>query len=208
MNFQDYWQKVQNVLDNKYVTTALSIFFVMYGSMVAPKLPAGVAGLFKNPLVQILIFFLIAYTSVKNPTIAIIIAVGFLVSLQTLNKHESKFEIIDEILGTQLFNVPLEQPLEEQVLEQVPDQEKKETVEMEVEEEMTESQKKAKNMMKQELHLMGHDFDPKWQKEKKLMRDIKQRLGMVTDVDHNIDKKKQRFCQLQGYAKGNIGAKI
>lgn len=77
-------------LDNEYVSAALSLFLIIYSGMVAPKLPERVARLFGQTWFRVLVFFLIAYTSRKNPTVAIIAAVGLLVSLQTLQKYDTQ----------------------------------------------------------------------------------------------------------------------
>ena len=72
--------------DNQYVSTALSLFLIIYAAYAVPKLPGYVLRIFDNPLVKLLLFFLIAYTARRNPTVAIIAAVGVLVTLQALNK--------------------------------------------------------------------------------------------------------------------------
>lgn len=72
--------------DNQYVSTALSLFLIVYAAYAVPKLPEYVLRVFDNPLVKLLLFFLIAYTARRNPTVAIIAAVGLLVTLQALNK--------------------------------------------------------------------------------------------------------------------------
>ena len=77
-----------SVLDNEYVSTALSLFLVLYAGMAAPKLPERVARLFESTLFRILVFFLIAYSAKKNASIAAIAAIGLMVSLQTLNRYD------------------------------------------------------------------------------------------------------------------------
>ena len=72
--------------DNEYVTAALTIFLIVYASYAAPKLPPYILKLFDNPLFKLLIFFLIVYTAKKNPTVAIIAAVAFMVTIHALNK--------------------------------------------------------------------------------------------------------------------------
>jgi len=72
--------------NNEYVTAALTIFLIVYASYAAPKLPPYILKLFDNPLFKLLIFFLIVYTAKKNPTVAIVAAVGLMVTLHALNK--------------------------------------------------------------------------------------------------------------------------
>lgn len=73
---------------NEYITAALSLFLILYAAYAAPKLPPYILSLFDKPLFKLVIFFLIVYTARKNPTVAIIAAVGLLVTLQALSKFK------------------------------------------------------------------------------------------------------------------------
>jgi hypothetical protein len=64
------------------------VFLVLYASIAAPKLPRYVAKLFDNTLFKLVILFLIAYVSRKNPTVALVAALGLMISIMTLNKYE------------------------------------------------------------------------------------------------------------------------
>lgn len=77
------------LLDNKYIAGAVKIFLILYAAMVAPKLPMFIAKALKQPLVKLLILFLIVYTGVKDPMMSLLVAVGFTVSMLTLNKLET-----------------------------------------------------------------------------------------------------------------------
>ncbi|AYV78282.1 MAG: hypothetical protein Edafosvirus8_32 [Edafosvirus sp.] len=97
MSFETFDNTVKNslsFLDNEYVSSALTIFLIVYASMVAPKLPNSIVKLFDYTLVKLLMFFLIAYVFRKNPTVAIIAAVGLLISLMTLNRYKVNKEIM------------------------------------------------------------------------------------------------------------------
>ena len=72
--------------NNKYLSTGLALFLVLYAVLAAPKLPTYIARLFDNTFFKIFIFFLIAYSAHKDPTVAIIAAIGVMVSLHTLNR--------------------------------------------------------------------------------------------------------------------------
>jgi len=73
---------------NDYISAVISLVLILYAGLAAPKLPEYIAKLFDNVLFKLVIFFLIAYSAKKNPTVAIIASVGLMVSLQTLNKLE------------------------------------------------------------------------------------------------------------------------
>jgi hypothetical protein len=80
-------------LNNPYAATTLSIFLVLYGGMAAPNLPKQVASLFDHAWFRLIILFLIGYTGNRNPMIALLVAVGLVVSMNTLSKYqvEEKF---------------------------------------------------------------------------------------------------------------------
>lgn len=83
----NFVQSFENLLQNKYVATVLIVFFILYGSVIAPKLSLNAAKLFDNTFVKIAVFFLIAYLATFNPVIAIVCALAVFLSLQTLNKY-------------------------------------------------------------------------------------------------------------------------
>ena len=93
-------------LDNAYVAGMVRIFLVLYAGLVAPKLPKGLASLFKNPIFKVVVLFLIVYVGMKDPTIALLTAIGFTVSMVTLNKLET----VGSLAG--LINTMVDSPQE------------------------------------------------------------------------------------------------
>lgn len=81
--------KSLKVLDNKYVAGMVRVFLILYAGLVAPKLPSGLAKLFQNAAFKVLVLFLVVYVGMKDPTVALLVAVGFTVSMVTLNKLET-----------------------------------------------------------------------------------------------------------------------
>lgn len=71
---------------NEYISSALALFLILYASLAAPKIPRSFAKVFDNNLVKLFMFFLIAYIARKNPTVAIIGAIGLMVTLIAINK--------------------------------------------------------------------------------------------------------------------------
>lgn len=92
-------QNLLSVLDNEYVSSGISLFLVLYAGMAAPELPESVARWFENTFFRLLVFFLIIYMSKRDPTIAIIAAVGLMVSLQTLSKYNMEKNMMKEAGG-------------------------------------------------------------------------------------------------------------
>jgi hypothetical protein len=74
--------------NNEYISAAIALFLIVYASYAAPKLPPAILKLFDNPLFKLLIFFLIVYIARKSPTVAIIAAVGLMVTIHALNKFK------------------------------------------------------------------------------------------------------------------------
>jgi hypothetical protein len=94
--------------NNEYVSGALTVFLIVYASYAAPKLPPYILKLFDNPLFKLLIFFLIAYTAKKNPTVAIIAAVGLMVSIHALNKLKIDQAMMSLVAREKMESIPQE----------------------------------------------------------------------------------------------------
>lgn len=74
------------IKSNPYATAIIAIFTIAYAAIVAPKLPEPIAKLMDYTVVRIIILFLIAYMANSNPTAALMIAIAFLVSMNTLTQ--------------------------------------------------------------------------------------------------------------------------
>lgn len=72
---------------NKYVGAGVSLFLVLYAGLAAPSLPASVAALFENPLFKLAVLTLVLVTKLYNVTISLLVAIGFVISMQTLSKY-------------------------------------------------------------------------------------------------------------------------
>jgi hypothetical protein len=83
-----------SVLDNQIVSSVLGLFLVLYAGLAAPKLPRKIAELFDNMVFRVVILFLVAYMSSKNKSVALIAAVGLMISFQTLNRHKINDKIV------------------------------------------------------------------------------------------------------------------
>ena len=73
-------------LDNVYLNTALKVFLVLYAALAAPQFPPKLAFLMDNIFVRIGISFLIVFMALRDPGLALIIAIAFVITLQTANK--------------------------------------------------------------------------------------------------------------------------
>lgn len=77
-------------LDNKYVSIILSVLLAVYGGLAAPALPPFIKKLFENEIFRIVILALIVYKGQRDPQLAIMIAVAFVVTMNYLNEYEVK----------------------------------------------------------------------------------------------------------------------
>jgi len=87
---------LQQTLANPYVASLLLIFFIMYAGLAAPALPNVVARLFDYSIFKMLILALILYINNFSPAIAIMVAIGFFISLQTLSRSKV-FDLAGEV---------------------------------------------------------------------------------------------------------------
>ena len=84
-NVESMSRNALSILDNPYVSTFVKVFLVVYAGVWAPRLPPTLAGLFKNNMFRMLIFFLVVFVATKDARVALLIAVGFLMSMQALS---------------------------------------------------------------------------------------------------------------------------
>ena len=86
-----------SILDNQIVSSVLGLFLVLYAGLAAPKLPRSIARLFDNPVFRVIVLFLVAFMASKNKSVALIAAVGLVVSFQTLNRHKMNDQLVNAI---------------------------------------------------------------------------------------------------------------
>jgi prophage DNA circulation protein len=77
---------LNRALDNPYINTSIKILLGLYAAFAAPRLPKSLVNLFDNIVVRIIFAFCIVFMATRDPSIAILIAVAFVVTLQTANK--------------------------------------------------------------------------------------------------------------------------
>jgi len=87
--------KPLELIENQYVAGGLKLFLVLYAGMIAPKLPNFIAKLFKNSVVKMIVLFLIIYIGIKDPMMSLMIAVGFTLTMVSLNRIETAKDVHD-----------------------------------------------------------------------------------------------------------------
>lgn len=94
---------LNDFLRNEYLTGVIALFVVLYASNVSPRLPDVVMDLFNNPVFRVFVLFLVAYVANKNPAVALLVSVGFVVTLNVINRQEAEEGFLDVI---DTFNSP------------------------------------------------------------------------------------------------------
>ena len=85
---------VDFVKTNKIVGPILAMLLVLYAVYAAPKLPKAAAKIFDYSAVKIVYMFLIAYIATKDPSVAIVTAVGLFIAIQTLSAYDTSEKIV------------------------------------------------------------------------------------------------------------------
>ena len=73
--------------DNTYVKGIVVLMTLLYASLAAPSLPANIAALFDQMWFKLVFMFLILVSRNWSPSVSIMLAVGFLVSMQVLSRY-------------------------------------------------------------------------------------------------------------------------
>ncbi len=86
-------------LDNKYVSTAITLLLALYATLLRPTLPKFMVDLFKNTIFRILVLFLVVVRGNQDPKMAIMIAVAFILTLDYIYAQDAKenFEAFTQI---------------------------------------------------------------------------------------------------------------
>ena len=85
---------IQRILNYPYnyknsIAPLTIMFLVFYGGFSKPSLPIFIIELFKLPIFRILILSLIVYKGNRNPTLSIMVAVGFVLIMDKIRKNET-----------------------------------------------------------------------------------------------------------------------
>jgi hypothetical protein len=80
--------KLGDLLDNSYVSVSLKVFLALYAAFVAPEVPKNFALLMDSTIVRIIFAALIVYSALKDPVIAILLSIIFVITLQTAAKYK------------------------------------------------------------------------------------------------------------------------
>ena len=82
--------KIDSILSKIFKSERLSVlmtmFLVFYGGIAAPKLPNLISKLFENPIFRVFILSLILYKGNSDPQLSVLVAIVYIVILDSCNK--------------------------------------------------------------------------------------------------------------------------
>lgn len=81
---------ISEVFDNKYVSTGITIMLGLYAALLGPNLPPFVQKLFTNTIFRICVLFLVVVSGNKDPKLAIMIAIAFVLTLDFIYAQQAK----------------------------------------------------------------------------------------------------------------------
>jgi hypothetical protein len=90
------------MLDTNFITSILIFILVLYSGILAPNLPEKISQIFNNDPFKLLIIFMIVYMSSLNPQIAILIAIGFALSLQSHTRNQL-YDKLSNLINFDIF---------------------------------------------------------------------------------------------------------
>jgi hypothetical protein len=90
-------------VEQQTLFTFVSIFLMLYASLTKPKLPIIIRQLFDNPVFRFIVLTLILWRGNKDIKSSLLIAIGFLLTMQTVNKQKTE-DMINNIIYKQYNN--------------------------------------------------------------------------------------------------------
>ena len=98
-------------LDDPVVRTVVTMFIGLYAAVYAPRVSPAVKRLFDATWFKVLFFAVVAFLSQKDPTVALVVALAFVLTMQGLRKYDVA-ERVQRVVGMAVEDVetPAEQP--------------------------------------------------------------------------------------------------
>jgi len=83
-------------MDNKFVSTSITLMIGLYASLLGPNLPSFIKNLFNNTIFRILVLFLVLVRANKDPAMAIVIVIAFVLTMDFIYRKDSE-EVMETI---------------------------------------------------------------------------------------------------------------
>jgi hypothetical protein len=109
MSLKKIFKSPAKLFKNEYVVTIIFVLAILYGSLIAPKLPESAMRIVKHPIFLFIALVMIAYITTQNKKVAIIVGLALAITLTFVGntnfnmnnimlKTENGREELDELL--------------------------------------------------------------------------------------------------------------
>ena len=88
-------KELDSQIKNPYIIGLLNVVMVLYAGLVAPELPQIVKVIFNHTVGKIMFIAMIAFVANKNPSISIMLAVVFIVTMNMIQTEKFAQHIIE-----------------------------------------------------------------------------------------------------------------
>ena len=95
---------LEKILSNKYVSTSISVILVLYAALLGPNLPPVIQKLFTNTIFRIIVLFMVILTANKEPKVAIMIAIAFILTLDYIYVLQAKETFVNDMNTEMIIN--------------------------------------------------------------------------------------------------------
>lgn len=94
------------IVDNQYLNIILKVIIAVYTAFTIPHISKGFAYFFDNLIVKILFALLIVFVSSKDPSLSILIALSYILTLQQANKYRliERSQRVQPTFNNEYFN--------------------------------------------------------------------------------------------------------
>jgi len=82
---KNLWLNSLSGLDNSYVNVLVVVALILYNLVYFHNINLFIAGLFKLSIVRVLFLLLIIYIAPKDPTIALLLAISYLITVDYMD---------------------------------------------------------------------------------------------------------------------------
>jgi predicted membrane protein len=74
-------ESTEKFLKNEYVVAIIFVLAILYGSLVAPKLPESTMKIIRHPIFLFIALVLIAFVTTKNKKVAVVVGIALAITL-------------------------------------------------------------------------------------------------------------------------------
>lgn len=88
---------LREVFSNKYLSSVVSLFLVLYAGMARPQLPPFINGLFDNAVFRLAVLSMVVFMGGHNVELSLMVAIAFTVTMNLLNEQKIAEGFLDGV---------------------------------------------------------------------------------------------------------------